>query len=78
MNGGLPRLDMSVETLRRVRGRDITLVMTSDAHRADELQRVEFAALNPEKAWVDPERVANAWGVERLVAWASGAKEARA
>jgi len=72
VNGGLPRLDMSVETLRRARAHTFPLVMTSDAHRAEELQRVEYAALNAEKAWVDPERVVNTWTPERLAAWARG------
>jgi DNA polymerase (family 10) len=71
VNGALPRLDMSVEALRRARGRNVTLVLTSDAHHARELERVHFAALNAERAWIDPEQVANAWPVERLVAWAA-------
>ncbi len=69
INGGLPRLDMSVEALRHARSRNVTFVLTSDAHRATELQRVEFAALNAQRAWVDPERIANAWDAERLIAW---------
>ena len=35
-----------------------------------ELDRVRFAALNAERAWIDPERIANAWAPERLLAWA--------
>jgi DNA polymerase (family 10) len=70
VNGGLPRLDMSVEALRRCRATDVTLVLTSDAHHADELERVRFAAQNAERAWIPPERVANAWPAERLRAWA--------
>jgi DNA polymerase (family 10) len=69
VNGGLPRLDMSVEALRRARSRDLTFVLTSDAHHADELGRVEYAALNAERAWLEPERVANTWAPERLLAW---------
>lgn len=69
VNGGLPRLDMSVEALRRARARDVTFVLTSDAHHASELARVRYAALNAERAWVEPERVANAWTPERLIAW---------
>jgi DNA polymerase (family 10) len=69
VNGGLPRLDMSVEALRRARQRDVTFVLTSDAHRAEELARVRFATLNAERAWIDPDRVANAWSAERLLAW---------
>ena len=69
MNGALPRLDLSVEALRRARGRDVTFVLTSDAHRAEELERVRYAALNAERAWVDPERIANTWSPERLISW---------
>jgi DNA polymerase (family X) len=70
INGGLPRLDMSVEALRRARDRKVTLVLTSDAHEAGELERVRFAALNAERAWIPPERIANTWSAERLEAWA--------
>jgi DNA polymerase (family 10) len=70
VNGGLPRLDMSVEALRFARTRDITFVLTSDAHQASELERVQYAARNAERAWLPRERVANAWGKERLRTWA--------
>jgi len=69
VNGALPRLDMSVEALRRARGRDVTFVLTSDAHHADELERVRYAALNAERAWLDPDRVVNAGSAEKLIAW---------
>jgi DNA polymerase (family 10) len=72
VNGALPRLDLSVEALRRARGRNVTFVFTSDAHRADELERVRYASLNAERAWLDPDRVANTWPAERLRAWAAG------
>ena len=70
VNGALPRLDLSVEALRRARERKVTFVLTSDAHHARELDRVRYAALNAERAWVPPERIANAWPAERLAAWA--------
>ena len=69
VNGALPRLDLSVEHLRRARQRNVTFVLTSDAHHAAELERVRLAALNAERAWVEPDRVANAWPAERLLAW---------
>jgi DNA polymerase (family 10) len=69
INGALPRLDLSVEALRRARSRDVTFVLTSDAHHARELERVEHAARNAERAWTPPERIANAWTAERLLAW---------
>ncbi|MGO8997216.1 MAG: DNA polymerase/3'-5' exonuclease PolX [Polyangiaceae bacterium] len=71
VNGGLPRLDMSVAALRTAQARSskVTFVLTSDAHHADELERVRYAALNAERAWIEPERIANARGAESLVAW---------
>jgi DNA polymerase (family 10) len=75
VNGALPRLDMSVEALRHARNRDVTFVLTSDAHQAGELDRVAWAKLNAERAWVDPDRVANAWPAEKFIAWATGPAE---
>lgn len=74
INGGLPRLDMSVDALRRARTSRATFVLTSDAHESGELQRVEYAARNAERAWVPPDRVANAWSGDSLLAWARGPK----
>ena len=76
VNGGLPRLDASVEVLRAARGRDVTLFLTSDAHRAVELERVDNGRRHALRGWVDPDRVANAWPKERLLAWIS-ARRAR-
>lgn len=69
VNGALPRLDMSVEALRRARASGATFVLTSDAHQADELERLRYAVLNAERAWLEPEHIANAWNAERLLAW---------
>lgn len=74
INGALPRLDMSVEALRRVRAKNVPLVLTSDAHHENELERIEFAALNAERASIDPERVVNTWPKERLLSWLSEAR----
>lgn len=69
VNGGLPRLDLSVEALTRVRGRNVDLVLTSDAHHTRELDRVRFAVWNAERAWIEPEQVVNAGPVVRLLEW---------
>jgi hypothetical protein len=34
-----------------------------------ELERVTYATLNAERAWLDRDRVANAWDADRLIAW---------
>jgi DNA polymerase (family 10) len=69
INGSLPRLDMSVEALRRCQQRKVDLVLTSDAHHANELERIQFAALQAERAWIPKERVLNVGSAERLLAW---------
>jgi DNA polymerase (family 10) len=69
VNGSLPRLDLSVEALRRAEGRNVTFVLTSDAHETGELDRVRYAATNAERAWIDPARVVNVGTPERLLAW---------
>src|SRR6266850_669104 len=76
VNGALPRLDLSVEALRRARARDVTFVFTSDAHHESELERVKYAKLNAERAWIPAERVANTWPAERLAAWAQPRRSA--
>ena len=74
VNGALPRLDLSVEHLRRARASKVTFVLTSDAHITGEFERLRFATLNAERAWIDPERIANAWPVDRLRAWVEAGK----
>jgi DNA polymerase (family 10) len=69
VNGALPRLDLSVENLRRAKQHNVTFMLTSDAHHITELERVDYAARNAERAWLEPDRIANAWDAERLVAW---------
>jgi DNA polymerase (family 10) len=69
INGGLPRLDMSVEALRRARASSVRFLLTSDAHHSDELERVRYAALNAERAWIPRERVVNAWEDGALLGW---------
>ncbi len=71
INGGLPRLDATLDVLRAARGRKVDLVLTSDAHKADELDRVENAALHAAKAWVPLEQIVNTLPADRLLAWAS-------
>lgn len=71
VNGGLPRLDVSVDTMRGARTRGVTFVLTSDAHRPEELARIENACKTAHKAWIDPARIANTWSRERMLAWLS-------
>jgi DNA polymerase (family 10) len=78
INGALPRLDLSAEAQRRARGRDVRFVLSSDAHHARELERVEHAARCAERAATPPERVVNTWSAEQLSAWARRKPQSRA
>ncbi len=69
VNGSLPRLDASVDVLRRARGRGVTFCFTSDAHHTTELDRVRHACQHALRAWVDPDSVANTWPRDRFLAW---------
>jgi DNA polymerase (family 10) len=69
INGALPRLDLSVEALRRARQHDLTFVVTSDAHEVKELDRVRYASLQAERAWVPKSAVINTGSAERMFAW---------
>jgi DNA polymerase (family 10) len=71
VNGALPRLDLSVEALRRAGKSKAQLVLTSDAHHTSELDRMRTAVLNAERAWADAEQVVNTWPPERLLEWAT-------
>ncbi|NUP09058.1 MAG: DNA polymerase/3'-5' exonuclease PolX [Polyangiaceae bacterium] len=70
VNGGLPRLDVSVDVMRTARDRKIPFVLTSDAHKDSELARIENAAMNAMRAWIQPDRVVNTWDRSRIEAWA--------
>ena len=69
VNGGLPRLDVTLDVMRSARNRNIKFVLTSDAHHAKELRRVDFAALHATKAWLPPAQVVNLWEREKMMAW---------
>jgi DNA polymerase (family 10) len=75
INGSLPRLDLSLEALRRARKYPLTLVVTSDAHEVPELDHVNYAVLQAQRAWVPPESVINTGSAERLIAWTEQQKQ---
>jgi DNA polymerase (family X) len=70
VNGGLPRLDVSVDVMRRARDRKVKFVLTSDAHHSTELERVRYAALNAQRAMIGPDRIINTWSADRVLTWA--------
>jgi DNA polymerase (family 10) len=72
VNCHLDRLDVSTEVLRAVRGRQVLLVIDTDAHESRELGNVTWGVRHARRGWVEPARVANTWPRERFLAWAAG------
>ncbi len=76
VNCGLPRLDVSVDILRRARDREVVFIMTSDAHHHRELNRMDWGRLHCHRAWLDPDRIANTWDRDRFLRWARQKRDA--
>jgi DNA polymerase (family 10) len=71
INCHLDRLDASAEVLRAARGREVTLLINTDAHDTRELGNTAWGVRHALRGWVEPERVANTWPRERFLAWAT-------
>jgi DNA polymerase (family 10) len=67
INGALPRLDPPLDVLRQAR--DVTFLLTSDAHQTSELALVDFAALHAQRAQLPLAQIANGWEGTKLRAW---------
>lgn len=75
INSALGRLDAAAEVLRRARELGVVLVMSTDAHHVDELNRMQWGVLHAARGWVEKDSVANTWPMERFLAWASKKRE---
>ena len=71
LNGALPRLDPPIDVLRSEHAREVTFVLTSDAHQVKELALADHAATYAHRAHLPPDRIANSWDASRLLAWAT-------
>ena len=76
VNGGLNRLDATDEVLRRARARNVVILVNSDAHHVSDFDRLQWAALQAQRGWVDRDRVANTWPTDRFLAWAAACRRA--
>ena len=69
INSALSRLDVSTDVMRRARQRDVVFVMSSDAHKIGDLDRMQWGVLHAQRGWLDAHRVANTWDRPRFLAW---------
>jgi DNA polymerase (family 10) len=69
INCHLDRLDVSGEVLRALRGREVLLLIDTDAHDARELGNAAWGVRHARRGWVEPARVANTRPRERFMDW---------
>ncbi|HKY51978.1 MAG TPA: DNA polymerase/3'-5' exonuclease PolX [Candidatus Limnocylindria bacterium] len=68
INGGPERLDLPDVWIRKALDKGVTLVANSDAHAVEEIDWMEFAVATARRGWATRAAVANAAGLEGLLA----------
>ena len=66
INGALDRLDATTEVTRQAMASGVDFVIDTDSHHTRELVRMTYGCLYAQRAWVTPDRVINAKGVEEI------------
>ena len=69
INGSDERLDLDDRRAREARDAGCRLVIDSDAHYLSELDNIGWGVSLARRAWVERGDVANAWPLQRLLAW---------
>lgn len=70
INSGLARLDASDSVLLYAQELGVKFVITSDAHRVDGLDRMQWGCLLAQRGFVPREAVVNTWPRKRFLEWA--------
>ena len=71
INANPARLDLEAQYARRAVEMSIPLSINTDAHRAEEMDLLNFGILTARRGWVEAHNVINTWPVERFVEWIS-------
>lgn len=69
INANPARLDLEDTLARRAQELGIKLSINTDAHRADQLQLMNYGIGTARRAWLEPQNVINTWPLETLLAW---------
>ncbi len=67
INSNPERLDLDAVYARRALELGVTLVVNSDAHHPDELNRLRYGILTARRAWASVPQIANTWSVEQVL-----------
>ena len=77
INSHLDRLDATVEVLLQAGGRQVYFVISTDAHRAAELEQSKWGIRQAQRGWLDRYRVANTWPLARFLGWSRRRRHGR-
>jgi DNA polymerase (family 10) len=69
INSNPARLDMEAQYARRAVELGIPICIDTDAHSAEDMDKLPFGILTARRGWVTAESVINTWPVERFLAW---------
>jgi DNA polymerase (family 10) len=75
VNSGPDRLDLDGARAREARAAGCTFMVSSDAHRLEELAWMRWGVATARRGWLEVQEVANAWPWERLQAALAARKE---
>ncbi len=59
INGALPRLDATVDVIRKGREMGVTFVISTDSHHVSNLRRMSYGVQQAQRGWLEPAQVLN-------------------
>jgi len=69
INANPARLDLEAQYARRAVELGIPICIDTDAHSAEDMDKLRFGILTARRGWVTAESVINTWPVEQFIAW---------
>ena len=69
VNANPARLDLEAQYSRRAVELGIPICIDTDAHSAEDMDKLPFGILTARRGWVTAESVINTWPVEQFIAW---------
>lgn len=69
INANPARLDLEAQYARRAVELGIPICIDTDAHSAEDMDKLPFGILTARRGWVTAESVINTWPVEQFIAW---------
>lgn len=67
INSHLERLDATSEVIRKARGRTVSFIIATDAHRVRELDYMRWGIQQAQRGWLDPNQCVNTWSRKRFL-----------